>query len=120
MLDRLERDDHISPVIADRQAARVAVDEMQVRTGEIGAGTDRGLGRLVNVGTGRETSVNALYRLLSGIVGSAPKPAPGPLPPGDLRRMALDPALAAEVLGWRPWTHLEDGLAETVAYLRGV
>ena len=82
--------------------------------------TDRGLGRLVNVGTGRETSVNALYRLLSGIVGSEPKPTPGPLPPGDLRRMALDPALAAEVLGWRPWTHLEDGLAETVAYLRGV
>lgn len=81
---------------------------------------DRGHGRLVNVGTGRETSVNALYRLLTGIVGVGPKPAAGSLPPGDLRRMALDPALAAEVLGWRPWTHLEDGLAETVAYLRGV
>jgi hypothetical protein len=24
------------------------------------------------------------------------------------------------VLDWRPWTHLQDGLGETVAYLRGV
>jgi nucleoside-diphosphate-sugar epimerase len=30
----------------------------------------------------------------------------------------LDVGLAAETLGWRPWTHLEDGLAETVAFMR--
>ena len=81
---------------------------------------ERGHGRVVNVGTGVETSVLALYRLACRIVGAAPAPTIGPLPPGDLRRNALDPSLAAEVLGWRPWTHLEDGLAETVAYLRGV
>ena len=80
----------------------------------------RGDGRLVNVGTGLETSVNGLSRLLAALSGFTGQPAQGPARPGDLRRSALDPSLAEEVLGWRPWTHLEDGLGETVAYLRGV
>jgi UDP-glucose 4-epimerase len=80
----------------------------------------RGDGRLVNVGTGLETSVNGLSRLLAALCGFTGQPAQGPARPGDLRRSALDPSLAEEVLGWRPWTHLEDGLGETVAYLRGV
>jgi UDP-glucose 4-epimerase len=81
---------------------------------------DRAAGRLVNVGTGVETSVNALYRMLADILGAALMPEHGPLPPGELRRIALDNALAGQTLGWRPWTHLEDGLGETVAYLKGV
>lgn len=81
---------------------------------------DRGSGRLINIGTGLETSVNALYRILADIAGFAGQPATGPLPPGELRRSALDIALASEVLGWRPWTHLEDGIGETVAYLKGI
>jgi hypothetical protein len=32
----------------------------------------------------------------------------------------LDVGLAADAMGWKPWTHLEDGLGETVAFLRGV
>jgi UDP-glucose 4-epimerase len=81
---------------------------------------DRGDGRLVNVGTALETSVNGVFRLLADITGFTGEPAHGPARPGDLRRNALDPASANEVLGWRPWTHLEDGLAETVSFMRGV
>lgn len=81
---------------------------------------ERGHGRVVNVGTGIETPLLAVYRMLADLVGAAVEPARGPLPSGDLRRSALDPRLAAEVLAWRPWTHLEDGLAETVAFLKGV
>ena len=33
--------------------------------------------------------------------------------------MALDNSLAEQELGWRPWTHLEDGLRETVAFMKG-
>jgi UDP-glucose 4-epimerase len=80
----------------------------------------RGDGRLVNVGTGLETSVNGLSRMLAALSGFTGQPSQGPARPGDLRRSALDPSLAEEVVGWRPWTHLEDGLGETVAYLRGV
>ncbi len=81
---------------------------------------DRAEGKLINIGTGVETSVNGLYRMLAEVIGFGAEPGHGPLPPGELRRCALDIALAAEALGWKPWTHLEDGLRETVAYLRGV
>jgi len=76
--------------------------------------------RLVNVGTGLETSVNGIFRLLAKITEFRGSPISGPERTGDLRRSVLDPSLAEEVLGWRPWTHLEDGLGETVAYLRGI
>ncbi len=76
-------------------------------------------GRVVNVGTGLETSVNGVYQLLAGIIGFRGSPVSAPERAGDLRRNVLDPHLAEEVLAWRPWTHLEDGLAETVSFLRG-
>jgi UDP-glucose 4-epimerase len=81
---------------------------------------ERGDGRLVNVGTGLETSVNGLYRMVAEITGFTGEPSHGPARPGDLRRNALDISIANDVLDWRPWTHLQDGLGETVAYLRGV
>ena len=81
---------------------------------------DRGSGKLVNIGTGLETSVNGLYRLLADIIGFPHEPERGTLPPGELRRIALDISSASSSIAWKPWTHLEDGLAETVAYLKGV
>ena len=81
---------------------------------------DRGPGRLVNVGTGLETSVNGLFRMLAGVTGFHGQPLFGPLPSGELRRSALDIQLAQEALGWHPWTHLEDGLRETLAYMKGL
>ena len=77
-------------------------------------------GKLVNVGTGLETSVNHVYRLLADIIGYDAEPEFGPLPPGELRRIALDIGSAPNAIAWKPWTHLEDGLAETVAFLKGV
>jgi UDP-glucose 4-epimerase len=81
---------------------------------------ERGNGRLVNIGTAVETSVNGLYRMLAEITGFTGEPGHGPARPGDLRRSVLDISTADDVLGWRPWTHLEDGLGETVAFLKGV
>lgn len=81
---------------------------------------EHGSGRVLNVGTGVETPVNGLYRMLSEITGFRGEPARGPARPGDLRRNVLEISAASETLDWRPWTYLEDGLGETVAYLRGV
>ena len=74
----------------------------------------------MNIGTGLESSVNDLYRLLADIIGFTAEPEHGPLPPGELRRIALDISAAPSAIAWKPWTHLEDGLAETVAFLKGI
>ncbi len=79
---------------------------------------DRGSGRVLNVGGGVETSVNALCHMLGEIIGFRGEPLPGPPEAGDVRRMVLDIEQAGLEIGWRPWTHLEDGLAETVASIR--
>jgi UDP-glucose 4-epimerase len=81
---------------------------------------ERGSGKLVNIGTGLESSVNHVFRTLADITGYEKEPEFGPLPPGELRRIALDIAAAASSIAWKPWTHLEDGLAETVAFLKGI
>jgi UDP-glucose 4-epimerase len=82
------------------------------------AAIDRASGEIVNIGTGVETSVNALHAMLAKIVGIRSEPAYGPQPEGELRRIALDNSLAASVLGWSPRTDLSSGLARTVEHLR--
>jgi UDP-glucose 4-epimerase len=84
------------------------------------AAMDRASGEMVNIGTGLETSVNALHAMLAEIVGSPSEPLHGPQPEGELRRIALDNSLAASVLGWSPTTDLSSGLARTVEHLRGI
>jgi UDP-glucose 4-epimerase len=102
------------------QAPTIFGDGNQTRDYVFIQAMDGGSGKLINVGTGLETSVNHLYRLLSDITGFAGEPEHGPQPPAELRRMALDISAGPSAIGWKPWTHLEDGLAETVAYLKGI
>ncbi len=79
---------------------------------------EKGSGQLLNVGTGVESSVNDVFRLLAGAAGFEGPPRHGPAVEGETMRSSLDSSLAADALGWKPWTHLEDGLAETVAWAR--
>jgi UDP-glucose 4-epimerase len=81
--------------------------------------SERGDGQSLNVGTGIETSVNDVFRRLAEITGYRGEPLFEAPPLAEIRRCVLDTELAQRELGWKPWTHLEDGLRETVAYLRG-
>jgi UDP-glucose 4-epimerase len=72
-----------------------------------------------NIGTGIETDVNRLHRLLAAAVGVAPVEVHGPAKPGEQRRSCLDASLAAARLGWTPRVGLEAGLAATVTHFRG-
>ncbi|MGH7859574.1 MAG: NAD-dependent epimerase/dehydratase family protein, partial [Candidatus Binatia bacterium] len=75
---------------------------------------DRASGETVNVGTGRETSVNKLFQVMAGAAGFTGQPIYGPPRAGDLPRNVLDPSKAKRVLEWKPWTKLADGIAQTV------
>ncbi len=72
----------------------------------------------VNLGTGIETDVNTLFRLLRTLCGSTAREEHGPEKPGEQRRSVIDCSLARRVLGWQPQVSLEDGLRQTVAFFR--
>jgi UDP-glucose 4-epimerase len=66
-----------------------------------------------NVGTGRGTTVNALWSALAVIAGSAVTPAREPARRGDLVRSVLDVTRARTVLGWEARVALQTGLQRT-------
>jgi UDP-glucose 4-epimerase len=79
---------------------------------------DKAGGTRLNIGTGQRTSVNRLYQAVAAAAGYGEDPVYAPERPGELRHNAVDPSLAADVLGWRPWTNLEAGLETTIAWTR--
>jgi UDP-glucose 4-epimerase len=82
------------------------------------AARDRGSGELINVGSGRELSVNDLYARLAELTGTRFEPIHAEARPGELHRIVVDPAKAGKVLGWSPVTELDEGLKHTVAWFR--
>lgn len=73
---------------------------------------------VLNIGTGAETSVNDLVRLLREIAGREVLWRHGPPRPGEQRRSALDCALARRVLGWQPTTDIGTGLTQTFQWFQ--
>ena len=71
-----------------------------------------------NIGTGVETDVNTLARLLLEASGSRSEVRHGPAKSGEQRRSVIDSRRAAELLGWRPEVPLADGLRRTVDWFR--
>jgi UDP-glucose 4-epimerase len=66
----------------------------------------RGSGLIVNVGTGVQTTIRELQRLVSG--GAEAKRAPWR--PGEVGRFAVSPVRARIHLGWESWTSVADGI----------
>ncbi|WP_428963032.1 GDP-mannose 4,6-dehydratase [Micromonospora fluostatini] len=74
---------------------------------------------LVNVATGRQTSVNELFETVRATVGVDVEARYEPLPhPTEVRRMALNSDKALERLGWRPTIGLVEGVQLTVREAR--
>ena len=69
----------------------------------------------LNVGTGVETSVLDLLERLGSVSGTEVAYKLAAARPGEVRRVAIDPAAASETLGWTPTTGLTEGLAMTLA-----
>jgi len=72
--------------------------------------------RAFNVGTGVETSVTELARVLKRVARSEVTVEHLPKRPGEQQRSVVSIAKAGSVLGWRPRASLEDGLSRTFAW----
>jgi len=77
---------------------------------------ERGGGLTMNIGTGKEVSVNRLYEVMAGLCETAVPPVYAPERQGEIRRSALDPGRAAVQLGWRPFTPLETGIEAVIRH----
>jgi NAD dependent epimerase/dehydratase len=79
-------------------------------------------GRTIQLGTGRSESIGELFALATRLTGQQAVAVADEtrMRPDASEVMVLqsDPALAGDLLGWRARTSLEDGLADTIAWIR--
>ena len=93
----------------------VFVDDV-VRANLMAATTDT-LGAY-NIGTGIETDVLTIHRLLAAAAGNPLPPRHGAAKPGEQRRSCLDVSRAQRILGWTPAVDLGEGLSQTIDFFR--
>jgi UDP-glucose 4-epimerase len=79
---------------------------------------ERSFAGALNVGTGVETDVNALYAGLARAAGSSAPAVHAEARLGEQRRSCISPAAAGVALGWRPEVALQDGLVRTLGFFR--
>jgi UDP-glucose 4-epimerase len=73
--------------------------------------------RILNVGSGRGTSLNKLLRLIAGAVGVEPTVEYLPARAVDIPISVLDISRASAELGWSPKTEIAEGIAITRAWI---
>lgn len=70
--------------------------------------------QVINVGSGRETSVRALVKLVRGLTGGKPEVVYNPRTDPGVSRMCADLTLAHGTLGYEPRVTLSEGLRLTL------
>ena len=73
---------------------------------------------VLNVGSGRGTTLNVLVERLAAVSGLAPSVTFGPPDPTIPPVSLADLAKAERLLGWRPTTELDDGLRRMLGWMR--
>jgi len=74
---------------------------------------------IVNIGTGKETSVNELYEVIAKELNYKDKPIYDKPREGEVYRIALNISKAEE-LGWKPSVDLKEGIKRTVEWMKGL
>ncbi len=78
------------------------------------------IGDTVNIGYGREVTVNELAHHVVELTGSVSPVVRGPERPGDLPRLLADTSKVSRLTEYRPSVGLEDGLQRTIEYFRAL
>jgi UDP-glucose 4-epimerase len=71
-----------------------------------------------NTGTGRETNINEIDRLIRKAIGISGKSSHGPAVLKDERRSALESSSAKKTLKWQAKVPIEEGIERTVEWFR--
>jgi dTDP-glucose 4,6-dehydratase len=74
----------------------------------------------VNLGNPREDKVVDIARIIVEMTGSSSKVSFHPLPVDDPKVRCPDISRARRLLGWEPKVSLQEGLASTISYFRGI
>ena len=82
------------------------------------AALEGGSGETYVIGTGKQTSVNQVYRALVEVTGFEAPVTHAPRRPGDAREIWFNPKKAKRELGWRADVTLLDGMQKTYEYFR--
>ena len=78
---------------------------------------DNVIGQAMNIGTGIETDIATLARLIIKIMGAKMEPNfTGKISPGEAGRLVCNPSKGMKTLDWKPTVSLEDGLKSTIEY----
>jgi UDP-glucose 4-epimerase len=77
---------------------------------------ERGDKQIYNLGTGIETSDQAMFDTLAEVLGYRGSPIYAPMRPGEIQRICLDASKARRELGWQARLGLKEGLRLTAQY----
>lgn len=72
--------------------------------------TDAAVGQIVNIGSGQETSLHELVRLVAAVTGREPSVLTNEAPTGGVTRLVADLTKARAVLGFQAQVDLREGL----------
>ncbi len=73
-------------------------------------------GEIINIGSGKATTLDSLLALLARLTGKEPRVRRRGAPAGDTRQLLADLGKAERLLGWTPGIELEAGLRNFVSW----
>ena len=76
------------------------------------------VGQVAQVGTGKPTTLLDLVQTLGKVLGKEVRPVFGPARAGDIRHSCANLDQIGRLLGYRPTVSLEEGLRETLDWMR--
>ena len=81
---------------------------------------ERGTGLAMNIGTGKQVSVQYLFDTIAKSIGNKDPPRYSELAPSEIIDSVLDFKRAELHLGFTPFTSFEDGIARTVQWYKSI
>jgi UDP-glucose 4-epimerase len=89
-----------------------------VRANLLACASERAVGQVLNIGTGRGRSLLDLRSELTALRGSPLEIRYAEARPGDIYHSRSDPSRARRILGFRPRTDFRSGLADTLRWMQ--